>query len=291
MPIHLGQWEVMMVDVNDGGAASLPTDDTTDDWSGGGSAALAAYAPAVSLSFATLVGVRPSGVFDELLADPAVAAFADQFRVDVSRIDESQRADFATRTGKQQLAVAQMVWISDVAPRLRAALDTLFGPSPWPDERRYPVSDVWTTIENFMASVARLNRLDPTLSELVRLRGARQHVCRLCMSRRSVEALEDGADDETFEAVDQYESSDLPVATKAALALVDAMIWTPDAVPADVVDAVRAELTPAQAVEVVLDVVRNAANKIAVALGADAPEITEGVQLFRTDADGVLTTV
>ena len=40
----------------------------------------------------------------------------------------------------------------------------------------------------------------------------------------------------------------------------------------------------------VLDVVRNAANKIAVALGADAPEVTEGVQLFRTDADGVLTT-
>jgi hypothetical protein len=38
-------------------------------------------------------------------------------------------------------------------------------------------------------------------------------------------------------------------------------------------------------------VVRNAANKIAVALGSDVPEITEGVQLFRTDADGVLTTV
>ena len=37
-----------------------------------------------------------------------------------------------------------------------------------------------------------------------------------------------------------------------------------------------------------LDVIRNATNKIAVALGADAPEVTEGVQLFVTDADGVV---
>ena len=53
----------------------------------------------------------------------------------------------------------------------------------------------------------------------------------------------------------------------------------------------REHLTDAQAVEVVLDVVRNAANKIAVALGADEPEVTEGVQLFVTDADGLLSTV
>lgn len=277
----------MTVDVNDGG----PDGSSADGWSGGGSAALATYAPAVRLSFATLVGVRPSGVFDELLADPAVTAFADQFRADVSQIDEQLRADFAAATGKHQLAVAQMIWIADTAARLRSALDTLFGPSQWPDERRYPVADVWTTIENFMASVARLTGLDATTTELVRLRGARAHGCRLCMSRRSVEALEAGADDETFEAVDHYETSDLAASAKAALALVDAIIWTPTALPAEAVDGVRAELSPAQAVEVVLDVVRNAANKIAVALGADAPEITEGVQLFRTDADGVVSTV
>ena len=275
----------MTVDVNESDAPA------TDVWSGGGSAALAAYAPAVSLSFATLVGVRPSGVFDELLTAPAVATFADQFRADVSRIDEQMRAELATVTGKHQFAVTQMVWIADVTPRLRTALDTLFGPSAWPDERRYPVADVWSTIENFMASVARLTVLDPTLTELVRLRGARQHECRICKSRRSVEALEAGADDATFDAVDHYETSDLPPATKAALALVDAIIWTPDQLPDDVIDQVRARLSPAQAVEVVLDVVRNAANKISVALGADVPEVTEGVQLFRTDADGTLTAV
>ena len=69
------------------------------------------------------------------------------------------------------------------------------------------------------------------------------------------------------------------------------MIWTPTAIPDDVVADVRRHLTDAEAVEVVLDVVRNAANKIAVALRADAPEVTEGVQLFTTDADGTLTVV
>jgi alkylhydroperoxidase family enzyme len=264
---------------------------TDDGWSGGGSAALATYAPAVSLSYATLVGVRPVGVFDELLAEPAVAAFADQFRLDVTRIDEPMRGAFSEVTGRHQVAVAQMVWIGDVGHRLRSALDTLFGPSAWPEARRYPVTDVWSTIENFMASVARLSALDPTLTELVRLRGARLHDCRLCSSRRSVEALEAGAVDATFEAVDHHATSDLPPASKAALALVDAIIRTPDALPEEVVAEVRAELSPTEAVEVVLDVARNAANKIAVALGADTPEVTEGVQLFRTDADGVLTTV
>ena len=277
----------MTVDVNDGGTASP----STDDWSGGGSAALTAHAPAAAASFATLVSVRPSGVFDELLAAPAVSAFADQFRADVSQIDERLRADFATLTRDHQLAVAQMVWIADVAPRLRVALDTLFGPSDWPVERRHPVADLSGVIENFTASVARLTALDAITTELVRLRGARQHACRIDASRRAVEALEAGADDDTFAVVDHYADSNLPDRTKAALALLDAMIWTPLSLPADVVDGVRAQLTPAQAVEVVLDVVRNAANKIAVALGSDVPEVTDGVQLFRTDADGVVTTV
>ena len=36
---------------------------------------------------------------------------------------------------------------------------------------------------------------------------------------------------------------------------------------------------------------RNAANKIAVALGADAATVTVGVEMFSTDADGNLTIV
>jgi alkylhydroperoxidase family enzyme len=286
MPTHLRDLLMMTVDVNDGG-----TDSRSAHWSGGGSTTLTGLAPGVAKAFATLVGVRPAGVTDELLGDPAVAAFAEQFRVDVSLIDEPLRSRFADATGHHHDAVAVMVWIGDVAPRLRSALDTLFGPSEWTSARRYPVADVWTAVENFTASVARLEALDATITELIRLRGARQHDCRICRSRRSAVALSDGADEATFDAVDHYRTSELSGSAKAALALVDAMIWTPAAIPDDVVAGVGQHLSEAQAVEVVLDVGRNAANKIAVALGADAPEVTEGVQLFVTDADGVLTTV
>ena len=48
-----------------------------------------------------------------------------------------------------------------------------------------------------------------------------------------------GPSDAEFAAVDDYATSDLPEATKAALALVDAMIWTPTAIPEDVVADVR----------------------------------------------------
>jgi alkylhydroperoxidase family enzyme len=257
-----------------------------------GSAALRSVAPDVEKALATLVEVRPAGVHDELLESPAVARFADQFRADVSVIDDGLRDDFSLATGKHQFDVVQMVWIADVAPRVRSALDALFGESQWPEApRRFPVSSVWASVEGFMTSVARLRGLDPTLTELVRLRGARQHDCRLCASRRSQEAISQGAGDAEFDAVDHYASSDLPDPTKAALALVDAMIWTPTAIPDEVVADVRRHLSDAQAVEVVLDVARNAANKIAVALRADAPEVTEGVQLFTTDMDGTLTVV
>jgi alkylhydroperoxidase family enzyme len=257
-----------------------------------GSAALRSVAPDVERSFAKLQEVRPSGVHDEVLESPAVARFAEQFGVDVSVIDDGMRDDFALATGKRQFDVVQMVWVADVAPRVRAALDALFGESTWPEAaRRYPVASVWETIEEFMVSVAQHRALDTRLTELVRLRGARQHDCRLCSSRRSQDAISAGADDAEFAAVDDHASSDLPDATKAALALVDAMIWTPTAIPADVVAAVRQHLSDQQAVEVVLDVARNATNKIAVALRADEPEVTEGVQLFTTDSDGTLTVV
>ena len=83
--------------------------------------------------------------------------------------------------------------------------------------------------------------------------------------------------------------SDLPDRIKAALAFTDAMIWTPAAIGDDVVAAVRAEFSPAEAVEIALDVTRNAANKIPVSLASDEAIVTDGVELFDMDTDGNLT--
>jgi alkylhydroperoxidase family enzyme len=245
------------------------------------------HAPAAAASYAAVAGARTS--VD--LTDPAVVAFAEQFAVDVSEIDDEQRAAFLAATGKAGFAVVQAVYVGDVWPRVRSVLDAVLGPADWPAPAEEQVPDLWPLLDDFMREVARLDALDPVTTELVRLRGARQHDCRVCRSRRSVAALDAGASEETFDAVDRWETSDLPAQVKAALALTDAMIWTPLAVPPDVVAAARAHLTEAHVVEVVLDVARNAANKIAVALRADAAEVTDGVQLFTTDAEGNLTTV
>jgi hypothetical protein len=127
----------------------------TDSWTGGGATALETYAPEVLESYAVLVSVRPVGVHDEMLEAPAVAAFAEQFRIDASGIDEPLRAAFVRATGDHTAAVAQMIWISDVAPRVRTALDAVFGPSEvWPGRRRYPVADTWAVIERFLDAVA-----------------------------------------------------------------------------------------------------------------------------------------
>lgn len=227
------------------------------------------------------------------LLDPRVELFADQFGVDVSMIDDDMRRRFLEATGPMAFEVVQALYVDDYWPRIAVVTGCVLsegvieGGAPEVVEP----AELWPLIEEFMAAVARLDALDPVTTELVRLRGARQHECRLCKSRRSVAAIEQGADEATFDAVDHYADSDLPEHVKAALALTDAIIWSPYAVPREVVEAANEHLTPAQVVEVVLDVARNAANKIAVALGADAAAVTDGVELFTTDAEGHLTVV
>jgi hypothetical protein len=92
----------------------------------------------------------------------------------------------------------------------------------------------------------------------------------------------------TFEAVDHYADSDLTPLQRAALAFTDAMIWTPGHMDPAAVEAMRATATPAQQVELVLDVTRNALNKIAVALGADAAHVDEGIEIYDVTPDGSL---
>jgi len=147
----------MADDANDGGA---------DSWTSGGAAALAMYAPEVLTAYGLLVSVRPLGVHDELLESPEVAEFAAQFGVDAAAIDDRVRDRFVQATGDHAAAVVAMVWIADVAPRIRGALDALFGPSDeWPGRRRYPVADTQVAIGGFRESVALLDRLDPDLED------------------------------------------------------------------------------------------------------------------------------
>ena len=218
-----------------------------------------------------------------------VLDFATQCTLDVASVTDEQRAGFLAATGPLAGELAAALWVVDVLPRTRAALDALFGDGSWPDPTADDVpGGLWGALDGVVRVVPALDALDPVTSELVRLRGARQHDCRLCRSLRSRSALRAGATDEDFAAVDHYAESDLSPLARASLALVDAMVWTPGHLDPAVVSALQAAATPAQQVEVVLDVTRNALNKVAVALAADAAHVEDGVEIYDIEPDGSL---
>jgi alkylhydroperoxidase family enzyme len=185
------------------------------------------------------------------------------------------------------------IYIADFVPRVRAGLEALGlgseylgwvnGPISW-DHVSDP-SDV--VFNDFLPAVARMQALDPVTAELVRLRGAAQHNCRLCKSLRESTALDAGGSETLYEDIEHFEKSELLTGrAKAALRYVDGLIWTPAHLVADDVAEVRSGFCEAEAVELTFDVMRNASNKVAVSLGADAPRVEQGTERYLLDVEG-----
>lgn len=220
---------------------------------------------------------------------PAVVEFAEQFSVDVSMVDDAQRTRLIKRLADKTFGAVVQIYIADFVPRVRAGLEALNLPVGWPEAIQWnhssaPAEAVFT---RFLPAVARLRQLDPVTSEVIRLRGAAQHHCRLCQSLRECTALDAGGSEALFDEIARFETSTaLTEAQKAALAYVDALIWSPAHIGADVAAGVRAHFSAAEAVEMTLDVMRNAANKVAVALAADAPRVEHGTERYLIGADG-----
>lgn len=222
--------------------------------------------------------------------DAVVAAFAEQFAVDVSGIGDNQRTQLLAVLGEKAFRTVVMIFIADFVPRVRAGCEALgLGRHggreavAW-DHDTDPIDAL---LNGFVPAVARLRALDPVTTEVVRLRGATQHNCRLCKSLRESTALDGGGSEDLYSQIERYESADgLSDAQKAALRYVDALIWSPSQISDEVADGVRRHYSEEQAFELTLDVMRNAANKIAVSLGADAPRVAEGTEEYLIDAEG-----
>lgn len=142
----------------------------------------------------------------------------------------------------------------------------------------------------YQDAVVRSRHLDPVTTELVRLRCARQHDCRICQSLRYDEARDAGATDEITSQIDHYETSGLSERHKIALRLVDSFIWQPSKMSDDLVAQVRAEFTESEIAELLLDITKWSTQKIHVALGTDGTERVplddSGIALLSFDAAG-----
>jgi alkylhydroperoxidase family enzyme len=226
---------------------------------------------------------------DEAPADePAVADFAEQFAVDVSSLTLTQRTSFTNTLGAKAFGITALIFVADYVPRVHAALAALgLPPIPTPTAFDHDTEPVELVLSGFVPMVGARRALDPVLTEVIRLRGAAQHNCRLCKSRREVAAMDAGGSESLYDDIERYESSALlDERQKAALRFVDAMIWTPSSIATEVAAGVRAHFGGAEALEIALDVMRNAANKIMVAFGADAALVEDGVELFVLGLDG-----
>jgi alkylhydroperoxidase family enzyme len=226
-------------------------------------------------------------------AEAVIAEFAEQFSADVSMITGEQRSRLWKCLGDSTFGAVVLIYIADFVPRVRAGLEALGigsehlgwvrGAFEW-DHTSDP-SDV--VFNDFLPAVARMRALDPVTSELVRLRGAAQHNCRLCKSLRESTALDAGGSETLYGDIERFESSALFAdRAKAALRYVDALIWTPAHLVVDDAEEVRSGFSDAEAVELTFDIMRNASNKVAVALGADAPRVEHGTERYLLDADG-----
>ena len=226
-------------------------------------------------------------------ADAVVADFAEQFSIDVSMIGDQQRSRLWSALGDNMFGVVVQMYIADFVPRVRAGLEALGvgqrylgwvdGRVTW-DHTTDPSDAVFN---GFLPAVARLRDLDALTSEVVRLRGAAQHNCRLCKSLRETTALDAGGSETLYGDIERFEASELLTnRQKAALRYADALIWSPGHIDRGIVAAVRAQFSDDEAAELTFDVMRNASNKVAVALAGDAPRVESGTEEYLLDANG-----
>ena len=226
-------------------------------------------------------------------ADAVVADFAEQFSIDVSMIGDQQRSRLWSALGDNTFGVVVQMYIADFVPRVRAGLEALGvgqrylgwadGRVAW-DQTTDPSDAVFN---GFLPAVARLRDLDALTSEVVRLRGAAQHNCRLCKSLRETTALGAGGSETLYGDIERFEASELLTdRQKAALRYADALIWAPGHIDRGIVAAVRAQFSDDEAAELTFDVMRNASNKVAVALAGDAPRVESGTEEYLLDANG-----
>jgi alkylhydroperoxidase family enzyme len=256
-------------------------------------ASLVRQACADTLSLPRLpIEAEVDGPVDE--AELVAVEFAEQFSVDVSSVSDDLRGRFTAGLGRAAFPVVMLTYFADYLPRVRAGFEALGLPVPWGDVIEWDHdSDMGDVLFNmFQPDVARLRELDPLTTEIVRLRGATQHSCRLCKSRRESNALDSGGSESLYDQIDWYETSDaLTDRHKAALRYIDALIWTPSNISPEVSADVRRHFADVECYELTVDVMRNAGNKIAVALAADAPNVESGTESFRVDEDGQTVTV
>lgn len=134
-------------------------------------------------------------------AESVAVEFAEQFSADVSSISDDLRGRFTSTLGRCAFPAAVLMYLADFLPRMRAGFEALGLTVPWTERVVWDHSGSAQDIlfDQFLPKVAELRELDPLTTEIVRLRGARQHNCRMCKARRENDALDAGGSESLYD--------------------------------------------------------------------------------------------
>jgi AhpD family alkylhydroperoxidase len=165
--------------------------------------------------------------------------------------------------------------MSDLSPRI-----------PLSANGEAPIAPVLAAaMDAFAAAAMRAQAVDPVTTELVRLRCAGYHDCRICGSLRLEDARQSGVDEEMTVKVAMYESSDLPESIKVALRLADAVIIEPIAADRHLAAQLRQHFSEEQIAELLFDIMKWSRQKARVALRLETPP-WEGTRTLTFDVSG-----
>jgi alkylhydroperoxidase family enzyme len=143
---------------------------------------------------------------------------------------------------------------------------------------------------DFYSAVGRLDGLDdPVLLEVVRIRCARTHDCRMCRASRYLPAQEAGLDEASLAAVDRFESSALPERLKVALRYTDVFLTRPGDMSPELHRDLGAHFTEAEMVFLSLEIAKFSIQKQLITLGIDVlpgMDMDREVAWFQYDASG-----
>jgi alkylhydroperoxidase family enzyme len=244
-----------------------------------------------------------SAAFSELEKD--CLAFTEQFVIDVSGPIEEYVAQLRRHFVDEDVrGLVVALYVTECTQRLEMVSQALLDPaasessgsavSGNEDHAQGSAEEAFQglheALRDYQNAVVRGTALDPVVTEMVRLRCARTHDCRICKTLRLGEARAAGADDAMTSKVDFYEKSDLDERTKIALRITDAFITRPDSLTEAVIMQARSVFSPEELAELCLDITKWSTQKIHVSLGTDGadalPKNDQGLSFFNFSEDG-----
>jgi alkylhydroperoxidase family enzyme len=224
-------------------------------------------------------------------AGEAIVKLTDQFVDSVADVDEEHLAGLRESMSAERLKqLLEAMYVVDQLTRLYITHTKLFGTEdsglsePEPTQQVSLADATWW----WHHKALELHGIDPTTSEVARLRGAVHHNCRLCASLRAFRDDAAVVDEPTFDRIRRSDTGSLPRRHQLALTYADAHMIDPGALDQPTCDALRAEFSHAELLAMSVEMSAWNLQKVLVPLKLDEPVRADGLSKMIIKEDGTL---